>query len=114
MTLREARVTFSRLMAKLVLKAEALGLELAYNEVYRPEEMAKIYQARGVGVFPSAHTQGLAVDILLYRKGVYLTDTADYRPLGEYWIKLHDNCRWGGTFKNPDGGHFSFKYGGLA
>jgi hypothetical protein len=114
MTLREARVLFSSLLATLPAKAKELGYELAYHEVYRPEEMARLYKARGVGVYPSSHTQGLAADVVLYRDAKYLPLTEDYASLGAYWKGLHPDCRWGGDFKKPDGNHFSLKFQGVA
>lgn len=114
LTLREARVLFSALMAKLPGKAEILGLELAYDQVMRPPELAKLYEQQGKGVKRSAHLNGLAVDVLLYTKaGDYLTDTPSYLPLGEFWKSLHPLCRWGGDFKKQDGNHFSLEFGGL-
>jgi len=70
-----------------------------------------------MGIAKSLHTQRLAGDLGLFklRKGkppLYLTDSADYAPLGEHWEKMHPLCCWGGRFKHPDGGHFSVTHGG--
>lgn len=114
MSLREARVLFTSLAAKLPGKAEVLGLELAYDQVKRPPELAKLYAQQGKGVEQSAHLNGLAVDVLLYAPlGQYLTKTEDYSQLGEFWKSLHPLCRWGGDFSKKDGNHFSLEYGGL-
>ena len=57
----------------------------------------------------SLHFEGLAKDINLYTKDfVYLTDTEDYRELGEFWELL--GGAWGGRFN--DGCHFSFEHNG--
>lgn len=114
MSLREKRVLFSTLMAKLVGKAEVLGLELAFDEVKRSADTAALYEAQGKGVAKSAHLNGLAVDVLLYTKaGEYLTKSEDYKPLGDFWKSLHPLCRWGGDFTKRDGNHFSLEHGGL-
>ncbi len=114
MSLREARVLFSSLLAQLPAKAVELGLELAYDQVKRPAELAKLYEAQGIGVARSAHLNGLAADVILYRDGKYLTDSEDYRTLGEFWKTLHPRCRWGGDFKKKDGNHFSLEFEGVA
>jgi hypothetical protein len=59
----------------------------------------------------SCHKLKLARDLYLTRDGEYLTDTEDYRELGEWWEKQHDLCRWGGRF--ADGNHFSFWHNGM-
>jgi len=60
----------------------------------------------------SLHFEGLAVDIDLFKDRVYLTQTSDHRPFGEFWEKLHVSCRWGGRFN--DGNHYSVTYLGRA
>ena len=100
MNLREARVTFSSLIGRVIEKAQELGLEAAYDEVTN-------HQGKG-HMTGSLHYFGCAGDILLYKNGTYLTGSEDYRVLGEYWESLHPFCKWGGSFKNADGNHFSF------
>jgi hypothetical protein len=58
----------------------------------------------------SLHYEGLAMDIDLFRNGVYLTKTEDHQPFGEYWESLHPLCCWGGRFE--DGNHYAVTYGG--
>jgi len=60
----------------------------------------------------SLHFDGLAVDIDLFRNGIYLTKTSDHTEYGEYWKSLHPDCRWGGDFQNKDGNHYSITYQG--
>jgi len=103
--LREARVTFTWLSVKLVEKAKELGFESAWDEVTNHQN---------VGHKPgSLHYYGCALDLILYKDGIYVPDTEPYRPLGEYWKTLHPYCKWGGDFKDfegkpqPDGNHFS-------
>jgi len=56
----------------------------------------------------SLHRDRLAVDFNLFRDGVYLRGTEDYRPLGEVWEAMGGS--WGGRFN--DGNHFSLAYKG--
>ena len=61
----------------------------------------------------SLHYKGLAVDFNLYRrdaagKWVYLQDTSDHKPLGEFWETIGGD--WGGRFE--DGNHYSLGHGG--
>ena len=49
----------------------------------------------------SLHYKGLAIDLNLYRRDasgqwVYLKDTIDYKPLGEFWETIGGS--WGGRF----------------
>ena len=61
------------------------------------------------------HTLGLAADIALFKNGEYLTDTEDYRKVGNVWEKLGTKVGnvtyWGGRF--GDGGHFSIPHNGV-
>lgn len=101
MNLRQARCKFSELFGTaLIPKALELGFEFAFDEVTQHQNVGHMQE--------SLHYSGCAGDALLYKNGVYVPETEPYRPLGEYWESLHPYCRWGGRFKKPDGGHFSF------
>ena len=101
MTLREKRVEFTRCLAKLILFAVDMGLEVAIGQ-------DGLKHMAG-----SLHYVGLAEDLNLYRAGTYLTATEDHRPLGAYWKELHPLARWGGDFKDgKDGNHYSFLHEG--
>jgi hypothetical protein len=114
MTLGEKQRLFTRLSAHLVLKAYGLGYECTWGEAWRSPETAAAYAADGRGIANSLHISRLAVDINLFRDGVYLTDSDDYQPLGLWWESLHPLCRWGGRFQKPDGNHFSLSHEGRA
>jgi hypothetical protein len=82
------------MLAKLITYAYANGYELTLGDA-----MAK------TGHKPmSNHYIRLAIDLNLFKDGVYLTKTEDHLPLGEYWESLGGS--WGGRFKNPDGNHY--------
>lgn len=99
---------FTPMVAKLIFKAYEMGYELTFGEAYRTPEQAKLNAANGKGISNSLHTDRLAIDLNLFNRGVYMTETAAYKPLGEYWESIGGT--WGGRFK--DGNHFSLSYNG--
>jgi hypothetical protein len=77
----------------------------------------------------SLHYKGLAIDLMLFYRGVYITlDPKDecyqgtagrnllakhaalYNDIGSFWESLDPDFRWGGRFK--DANHFSCTFGG--
>ena len=113
MVLSEKQQAFAVLIARLILHAKSLGYGLTFGEAYRsPEEAARLAKV-GRGIAASLHTKRLAVDLNLFINGVYQTDSAAYKPLGEWWEAQSTDayeCAWGGRFK--DGNHFSLTHGG--
>jgi hypothetical protein len=111
MTLREARCAFTRALADLVSWAFTQGYEAAFDEV---TERVTEKDPTSDHMKGSLHHSGLAGDILLYKDGRYLSETAEYLPLGEYWEALGKRLNlplaWGGRFN--DGNHFSMAWGG--
>jgi len=113
--LRDARIAFTLALADLVRYAATLGFHLAFAE-----GMDRI-----TGKDPttdhmkgSLHEIGLAQDFDLYIDGVYMTETADHRHLGEWWeaygVAHHLPLAWGGHFTHLDGNHYSSRWGGKA
>lgn len=87
----------------LLVKAFQLGFEVSLLEAYRPPEQAALMAKQGKGIKDSLHIDKLAIDLALFKSGKYLTATADYQQLGEYWESIGGS--WGGRFN--DGNHFS-------
>jgi hypothetical protein len=83
----------------------------AIDQVKRTQAEAQANAASGKGIKNSLHLDGLAVDILIYKDGVYLTNTDDYQFAGHYWKVLDNDNAWGGDLSKPDGNHFSHAYG---
>ena len=101
-----------RLLPRLIDYAHEQGYECASGDAFRdPRVHGEIGVKLGYGHPKSAHKNKLAMDILLFKDDVYLTDTEDYRLIGEFWESLHEECAWGGRF--GDGNHYSIEHNGI-
>ncbi len=119
MTLHDAQALHVQLVAKLIGYVYSIeGLSLTWGETYRTPQQAALNAAKGIGIAHSLHTDRLAVDFQLFKDGVYLTDPAAYKFMGDYWKTLDPSCCWGGDFLDsaghpkPDSDHFSIAWGG--
>jgi hypothetical protein len=135
---------FARAVPLLLFKAHSMGLEVSLGEVSRSDEQAEINAMGGNGremlaglverAFPllaakirnngraangiraSLHTKRLAIDLQLFRDGVWCggpqapRDIAPYAQLGAYWKTLGDDHCWGGDF--GDTPHYSISHDG--
>lgn len=111
MTLRERQEIFALNAAKLIeFIFNQEGYTCTLGEAYRPEVTAQAYAKKGTGIKNSLHTQRLTIDLNIFYKGTYLTNSKAYAFAGEYWESLHPDNAWGGHFN--DGNHFSMSYGG--
>jgi hypothetical protein len=114
LTLREKQSRFAALVSALIEQAFMMGYEVTFGEAWRsPEEAARLAKA-GKGIKRSLHTLRLAVDLNLFKDGVYLSSSESHRPLGEWWEMQSTNeviCSWGGRF--GDGNHYSVIHGGV-
>lgn len=115
MTLGEKQRLFAKLVPRLIDKAHELSFEVTLGDAFRdPRLHGAIGVKLGYGHPKSGHKHKLAIDLNLFRGGVYLAATEDHRPLGEWWEKQHEFARWGGRFSTPDGNHYSFFHEGIA
>lgn len=104
MTLRQARVKFTALLADLIqVINDTDGYEAALAE-----GMDRLTDRDPTSdhMKNSLHNVGLAQDIDLYRNGVWQDRTEQHLQFGIVWEKMHPHCRWGGRFS--DGNHYSF------
>jgi len=100
-----------KLLPKLIKHARKKGYELTLGDAYRdPRLHGMIGVKKGYGHRNSNHKRRLAIDLNLFKDGVYMDASEDHRFLGEYWESLHPDCRWGGRFN--DGNHYSIAYRG--
>ena len=95
---------FAENVARLIKFIFSTGYKCTFGEAYRPKETAAIYAKQGRGIAKSLHCERMAIDINLFNKdGIYLKETAFYKPFGKYWETLDKNNVWIG---GGDGGHF--------
>lgn len=116
MTLREKQSIFAEMVAYLIIEAIKKGYEVTLGEATRSSEEALRLHKKGLGNKNSLHIKRLAIDLNLFRNGVYLTKSEDYKDLGFWWERQSTSayeCAWGGRFKNADGNHFSIAHGGV-
>jgi hypothetical protein len=111
-TLGQKQERFMRLLPRLLDKAHEMGFEVRGGDLYRdPRVHGELGVKMGYGHPSSAHKQKLAIDLNLFKNGVFLGTTEDHKPLGEWWEKQGDGCSWGGRFQ--DGNHYSIENNGV-
>jgi len=111
MTLRKTQSEFAALVPHLILKAIALGFEVTLGDAYRDHRLHGAPGTKlGYGAARSGHKLRLAIDLNLFKDGVFLESTEAHRALGEFWEQQHPLARWGGRFN--DGNHYSFEWQG--
>lgn len=115
MKLGDRQRLFAKLVPRLIDKAHELGYEVTLGDAYRdPRVHGNVGEKKSYSSANSVHKDKIAIDLNLFKNGVYLTSTEDHRELGEWWEKQHEFARWGGNFTRADGNHYSFEYQGRA
>ena len=103
MTLRQQQSIFLKNFAELILWAFQNGYEATAGELHRTEEQHQFNLKAGkTKATRSLHQDRMAGDLMLFKNGIYLSDTESYKPLGDFWVTLHPRNRWGGDW-NKDG-----------
>lgn len=116
--LLERQFAFAERVPKLIDYIFLRGFKCTLGEVFRDPRWAVQLAKLKKGIPNSLHISKLAIDILLFKDGAYLTDVEPYRQFGEYWKSLSTpqyECSWGGDFVGTtagDAGHFSIQYQG--
>jgi len=95
-----AQVEFAYNVPRLIDRAFALGYNVTLGDAYRDPRCS-------YGHANSKHKSRLAIDLNLFKHGVYLTRTADHEELGLWW-ENEMGGRWGGRF--DDGNHYENMY----
>lgn len=112
MTLGDKQRVFTRNVGRLIEWAYLNGFEITLAEAYRTPEQAQANAANGSGIANSLHCKRLAIDLNLFKDGVYLTKTSDHKRLGAYWESLDESNCWGGSW-GEDGNHYSMEHEGI-
>ena len=102
MKLSEIQQQFASRLPYLTAEIARQGYDWTTGHALRCEDCP-------VGSASSKHKRKLAIDINLFKDGVYLTSTEDHRPIGEYWQSL--GGIWGGDFN--DGNHYEWHESGV-
>jgi hypothetical protein len=134
MTTGQKQELFMRLLPRLIDKAHEMGFEIRGGDLFRDPRLhgqlgektvmhwlqswaisafkgAKAKGYSGYGHYKSAHKNKMAIDLNLFKDGVFLQNTEDHRELGEWWEQQHELARWGGRFN--DGNHYSLEHNGV-
>ena len=108
MNLIDKQKQFGGMVSLLLHYATYLGYEYTLGEVERREEIREAHVA--IGSHPrSTHFKKLALDLHLFKDGVYQVASEDHQKLGEFWEFLGGT--WGGRFN--DGNHYSLAHQGV-
>lgn len=109
-TLGQKQELFSYMLGLLLLEAQRRGYRVRVGEVWRSDAAWRA-TPRGKRGLRSVHQDKLAVDLNLFRDGIYLDKTEDHQELGEWWERQHPLAHWGGRF--GDGNHYSLEHRGI-
>lgn len=105
---------FAQSVATLIRKAAELGYGVTFGDAYRSPQQAAANAASGSGIANSLHCERLAIDLNLFKDGVYITDDRGHRELGTWWKTLGPRYRWGGDFSTrKDFNHYSLSPDGV-
>jgi hypothetical protein len=124
MKLSQSQQIFSQNIAKLILKANSMGMNLTFGEAYRTEDQQRLYffgkqvltegnylvladAKKRTQTMHSNHLRRLAIDFNFFIAGNLVYRHELITRLGNFWETLHPANRWGGNFENfYDAPHF--------
>lgn len=104
---------FAQAAAKLIQKAAELGYTVTLGEAWRTPEQAQWDADHHIGIAHSLHMDRLAIDLNLFKDGVFLTTPEAYVALGTWWVTLGPAYRYGGNFASKDYDHYSITPDGI-
>lgn len=114
MSLQEKQEHFALQIAAFIQLLHFRGYGVTFGEAYRPAWVAEHYSTTGQGIRNSLHCQRLAIDLQIFKDGVWLTNVDDLKDAGAIWESGGPGFRWGGNFTPPDTLHFSFEHNGVS
>lgn len=101
MTLREKQSEFMRMVARLINHGNRLGYEFTGGDLYRDSRC--LYGHKN-----SLHRVRLAIDLNLFKDGVFLADGTGHDQLHDFWDSI------GGAPRIPhDLNHYSLEHEGM-
>lgn len=89
---------FCRMVTLLITFIELAGYEVTFGDAWAKSGHKK----------RSLHYIRLAIDLNLFKDGVWLKETKDHAPFGSFWEMMGGS--WGGRF--GDGNHYELKRSG--
>ena len=109
-TLSQKQRRFAKMVGEFLETIHEEGYEVTFGDAYRdPKLHGEIGEKKGYGHAKSCHKLRLAIDLNLWKDGVYLTATEAYKEIGLIWERMGGT--WGGRFE--DGNHFSLEHQGM-
>lgn len=109
MTLGQKQRKFPQMVANLINFIYLQGYEVTFGDAFRdPRVFGHVGVKEGYGRKFSNHKIKLAIDLNLFKDGVYLTKTSDHEFAGLFWEEM--GGEWGGRFE--DGNHYSLEHNG--
>jgi len=100
---------FALMIPGLIEKAHQLGYRVTLGDAYRDPRAFGLHGKKvGYSSANSCHKLRLAIDLNLFKDGVFLRETVNYLQLGLWWEA--QGGTWGGRF--DDGNHFSIEHNG--
>jgi len=110
MTLSQTQSEFAQDVAELIQYIHTSGYSCTFGDAYRdPRSHGEIGSKTAYGAADSLHKQRLAIDLNLFKDGLYLSHTEAHRLFGDHWKGLHPDNVWGGDFTRKDGNHYERK-----
>ena len=103
-------------VARLIVYIQQSGYTISGGELWRPEEMQKIYFKQGKSkTMKNSHGDRLAVDLNFFDMAsgqpTLTYDKSKLQMFGDYWETLDIKNRWGGNWKTlADTPHFERKF----
>jgi len=97
--MRKQQSRFVFMVALLIIYAYFKGYELTFGDAWAKRGEGRPHSKK------SFHYDRLAIDLNLFKDGVYLSKTEDHEPLGKFWKLLGGS--WGGAY--GDGNHYEWK-----
>ncbi len=98
MSLREKQSRFAEMVFLLLAYIRFKGYEATFGDAARMDRRGHKTN--------SFHYDRLAIDLNLFKDGIYLTETEDHLMFGQFWEFIGGS--WGGRFDQPDGNHYSY------